>query len=44
MNIVSLLNGVITQGPIGLFLFGVPLLLNAGIVACQFAGNSSIPD
>ena len=32
MNIVSLLNGVITQGPIGLFLFGVPLLLNAGLL------------
>ncbi|KRM47380.1 hypothetical protein [Lentilactobacillus parabuchneri] len=32
MNIINLVNGVITQGPIGLFLFGVPLLLNAGLL------------
>ncbi len=32
MNIINLVNGVIAQGPIGLFLFGVPLLLNAGLL------------
>ena len=32
LNVINLFNGLITQGPIGLFLFGLPLVLNAGLL------------
>lgn len=40
VNILNLINGLLTQGPIGLFLFGLPLLLNVGLL---FANLLAIP-
>ncbi|WP_156653630.1 hypothetical protein, partial [Lentilactobacillus sunkii] len=40
VNIFNLINGLLTQGPIGLLLFGLPLLLNLGLL---FANLLAIP-